>query len=211
MIKPDTKPVEQKWTLKRALRRFLFKIVLEARAKRLARHIMESLDDCSNLIDFGCGDMILTECLHGMTDKEVVGVDTVNSNLTRLPLILYDGNRLPFDDKSIDAALVAFVLHHCSDIEKMLAELKRVTRKKIIVFEEVYQNLLSQKILHCHDFGNRLLSSKMEIPLNFLTHDKWIQTFREHNLSVNKSFRIYQYPPPMMNLTHQIFFELGVD
>jgi len=208
MIKPASEPIEQKWTLKRRLRRFLFKVVLQSRAKRLTRHIMDSLEDCSNLIDFGCGDMILTECIDSMTDKEVVGVDTVNSNLSKLPLILYDGNRLPFDDKSIDAALVAFVLHHCSDISKMLAELKRVTKKKIIVLEEVYKNFLTQKILHYHDFGNRLLSSKMEIPLNFLTHDAWIETFREQNLSVNKSFRIYQYP--MMNLTHQIYFELGV-
>ncbi len=208
MIKLAIEPVEQKWTLKRRLRRFLFKIVLEARAKRLTRHIMDSLEDCSNLIDLGCGDMILTECIDSMTDKEVLGVDTVNSNLTKLPLIIYDGSRLPFDDKSIDAALVAFVLHHCDDIQKMLSELKRVTKKKIIVLEEVYKNFVTQKILHCHDFGNRLLSSKMEIPLNFLTHDAWMKTFRELNLQVNKSFRIYQYP--MMNLTHQIFFELGV-
>jgi ubiquinone/menaquinone biosynthesis C-methylase UbiE len=179
------------------------------RARRLTRHIVASTKDCTSLLDFGCGDMILTEFVHHYSDIDVTGIDTIDSNLSRLPVTLYDGDRIPYSDKSFDATMVAYVLHHCSDISAVLGEIKRVTKRKILVFEEVYINNVSRHILQIHDFGNRFLSSKMNIPCNFLRIDQWYDTFANLGLKVEKCTRIYQYP--MLNLTHQILFELTIE
>lgn len=194
--------------MKIKLRRFFFKMLLRMRARRLTQYIVDSTKDCTSLLDLGCGDMILTEFIHHHSDMNVTGIDTIDSNLSRLPLTLYDGDRIPFSDKSFDATMVAYVLHHCSDISAVLDEIKRVTNRKILVFEEVYNHNVSRHILRMHDFGNRFLSSKMNIPCNFLRIDQWYDTFANLGLKVEKTTRIYQYP--MLNLTHQILFELTI-
>lgn len=199
----------KKSSIKKSIRKMCIVPVLKARAKRIGPLIINSTQNCSSILDLGCGDMILTDFLNIKSDKKVVGIDTLDSNLSDLPLLLYDGTKLPFEDKSFDASLVAFVLHHCQNISGILEELKRVTKKKIIILEEVYRNILSQKLLHLHDFGNILLSSKMDIPLNFLTLEAWKETFGKLDLIISNCFRIYQYP--VFNLTQQVFFELNIE
>jgi ubiquinone/menaquinone biosynthesis C-methylase UbiE len=183
-------------------------MLLRIRARRLTRHIVDSTKNCTSLLDLGCGDMILTEFVHHNSEMNVTGIDTIDSNLSHLPVTLYDGNRIPFLDNTFDATMVAYVLHHCSDISAVLREIKRVTNRKILVFEEIYDHRVSRHILQMHDFGNWLLSSKMKIPCNFLRIEQWYDTFADLGLKVEKCTRIYQYP--MLNLTHQVLFELTI-
>lgn len=174
----------------------------------MTQHIIDSTTGCTSLLDLGCGDMILTEHIHKRSDLAVTGIDTVNSNLSHLPLTIYNGDTIPFPDKSFDATMVAYVLHHCIDIPSVLREMKRVTSKKLIIFEEVYRSDASRRVLQLHDLGNRLLSSKMNIPCNFMKIEQWYDLFTKHGLNVEKCTRIHQYP--MLNLTHQVLFEIIV-
>jgi SAM-dependent methyltransferase len=198
-----------RFSFRKLFRRLCFAPVLKIRAGRLGPRILEAASDCSSILDFGCGDMILTEYLKKKEPhKKVVGIDTLDTNLSHLPLYIYDGTRIPFDDNAFDAIFVGFVLHHCQNINGILEEIKRVAAKRVIILEEVYESKISRKVLHCHDFGNRLLSWKMEIPLNFKTLDDWVETFRRLELSLENTCRIYQYP--CFNLTHQILFDLSL-
>ena len=135
-------------------------------------------------------------------------MDTIDTNLSRLPVVLYDGDKIPFSDKSFDATMVAYVLHHCADIPSVLREMKRVTSRKLIIFEEIYSRSLSRRLLHLHDFGNRFLSSKMNIPCNFMKIEQWLDQFAALGLRVDRCTRIHQYP--ILNLTHQVLFELTI-
>lgn len=195
-------------SLKKTVRRFFFKALLQHRAHRLTPRILNALSGCTTLLDLGCGDMILTESLHQQSDIQLTAVDTVDTNLSHLPVFLYNGNTIPFPDNTFDATMVAYVLHHCSDITAVLREIKRVTSKRIIIMEEVYKGRVAEKILHLHDSGNRFLSTKMKIPCNFMKIEQWHEAFVALNLTVRTSERIYQYPT--MNVTHQVFFELDV-
>lgn len=183
-------------------------MLLNTRAHRLSGHIINSTKECTSLLDLGCGDMILTEFLHQHSGLKVTGIDTVDSNLSRLPLYLYDGDQIPFADNTFDASMVAYVLHHCHDIPAVLSEMKRVTKKKVVIFEEIYDHGLAKYILNMHDFGNRFLSTKMNIPCNFMKIGQWYDLFAKMGLNVDTCTRVYQYP--MLNLTHQVLFELSV-
>jgi len=152
--------------------------------------------------------MILTDFLQRNSSITITPLDTVDSNLSHLPLTIYDGSHIPFADKSFDATLVSFVLHHCNDIPSVLEEIVRVTKHKVIILEEIYGGPVSKMLLYMHDHGNRFLSSKMDIPLNFLSIAKWTETFYGMNLEVIQNKRIFQYP--FLNLTHQVMFELQV-
>jgi SAM-dependent methyltransferase len=49
----------------------------------------------------------------------------------------YDGHHIPFEDNYFHTTLVMFVLHHVPHQLELLQEIKRVTRHKIIVIEDI--------------------------------------------------------------------------
>jgi len=180
--------------------------MLKSRAKQLSPCILQALGNSASVLDFGCGDMILTEHLCRHSELAITALDTVDSNLSRLSLTLYSGTTIPFDTAAFDAAIAVFVLHHCTEVEPILTEIKRVTAKKIVILEEIYNGFYAKKLLQLHDFGNKFLSSKMNIPLNFLKIEEWHALFNKIDLKLVNCTRIYQYR--RLNLTHQMMFEL---
>lgn len=56
-------------------------------------------------------------------------------------VVLYDGAHMPFEDRVFDAAIAMYVLHHTSDPARVLGEMKRVSRKRIVLVEELYRHL----------------------------------------------------------------------
>jgi ubiquinone/menaquinone biosynthesis C-methylase UbiE len=92
-------------------------------------------EDTSSVIDIGCGNGYL---LKSIKDKfpniELNGFDIKNEN--NLPGVIYTkGNieKLPFADKSFDVVTCSHVLEHIVNIEKAISELKRITRRQLII------------------------------------------------------------------------------
>ena len=189
------------------LQKLFYGPILKLRAERLGKYIIKSTDNCSSLLDYGCGNMVLTRHLTKNTNMNIVGIDMVDNNLTDLPLLNYEGGKLPFEDNSFDASLAVFVLHHCLDVAASLKELIRVTRKKIIIIEEVYTNFFEKFILYSHDWiGNHLESWTVNIPLNFLPFSQWKEVFKHNDLVINDIKKVYQFP--FFNITNQVYFEV---
>jgi SAM-dependent methyltransferase len=72
-----------------------------------------------------------------MTSLEVSAPD---HPVDRDHLVLYDGEHMPFRDGAFDASLAMYVLHHTPDPATVLAEMKRVSRKRVILVEELYRH-----------------------------------------------------------------------
>jgi len=194
--------------LRIGLQRLFYGPILKDRAHRLGKHIIKSTENCNSLLDYGCGNMILAKHLDKHTDMKITGVDMVNNNLSKLPMVIYDGGKLPFEDNSFDVTLAVFVLHHCMDTVASLKELIRVAKKKIIIIEEIYNNKFEKFLLFSHDWiGNHLESWDVNIPLNFMPLNKWKKVFEEHNLIINDIKKVHQFP--CFNLTNQVYFELS--
>lgn len=67
---------------------------------------------------------------------DVTGVDLVNRNQTDVRLVVADGGKLPFPDRSFDFILLSYVLHHVADPRPVLSECRRVCRGRVIVVED---------------------------------------------------------------------------
>ena len=103
------------------------------------------LDSADRILDVGAGNCILCRelCRRGY---DVVPVDLKNlSFVDEVVPVVYDGAAFPFGKDSFDVALLITVLHHAPDPDAVLEEVRRVT-KRIIVIEEIYEHF-SKSIL----------------------------------------------------------------
>lgn len=110
----------------------------QPRVKYLLAQIGSYVQDAQALLDIGCGTGYVTEALIRI-GKQATAVDIRDNSLTpAVRPIVYDGVRLPFGDKSFDAALLITVLHHTPDPVHILREAKRVA-DQIIIVEDIYE------------------------------------------------------------------------
>ncbi len=111
--------------------------IYEHRARWTLRRLRAHIKRTDHVLDIGAGDCRVDELLQRKVGCQVTPVDVEDFNTTSLPLTMFDGTRLPFKDDSFDVSLVIFVLHHAQDPRAVLAEARRVTRRHVIVFEDV--------------------------------------------------------------------------
>lgn len=151
-----------------------------------------------SILDIGSGPGILADLIRKRTRKNLVLVDVVNFNKSPLPFLLYNGKRLPFNNKMFDTVLLIVVLHHCDDPLAVLKEAIRVSRKRIIIIESVYLNERGKEINKFFDwFTNRIiLKREINLPFNYHSPKEWEETFKQNNLDIklNKDLGWTQQP-----------------
>ena len=145
------------------------KKIFKKRATRLANFILPYLNENEKILDFGCGTLTVAEEIAKTKKVQIEGVDVIDFNLTDLPLSIYDGKKTDFEDKTFDTAYATFVLHHVDNVEALFAEILRITKKRIILIEDTYENQLELFWIKFLDYiENRVGSLKMNIPFKSL-------------------------------------------
>jgi SAM-dependent methyltransferase len=133
------------------------------------------------VIDVGSGDGYLGAVLQTFRpETRVVGVETQRRELTRpgFEPVLYDGRRLPFNDRTFDVAIVTNVLHHADDQLAVLTEACRVTRKRVIVKDHLARHRLDRWKLAALDIaGNRRFGA--DTRGDYLDHIQWSAMFEQ--------------------------------
>ncbi len=131
-------------------RRFLDFIVreyasadLEKRAEFFTGCFEKDLPPKSTILDIGGGWGFYHKPLQDRGHAHAV-IDVVNPGFQKCPVTVYDGDRIPFSDKSFDVSLLITVLHHIPDPEHVILEAKRVTRKRLIVVEDLFHHPLGK-------------------------------------------------------------------
>ena len=97
------------------------------------------LEPGASVLDIGCGEGYVLDELVARGVTGVQGVDIVDIRRNKdYPFRLYDGETLPFPDRSFDLVVLSFVLHHVPNERKLvlLEEALRVSRGKIVVVED---------------------------------------------------------------------------
>ncbi len=163
---------------------------LDKRAEKFIQDFEEVLTPRSQILDIGAGPGVYYEPLT-KRGHEAVLLDVQKYKTCPYPVTYFNGSQIPFADKSFDTSLLITVLHHTPNPEAILKEAKRVTRKNIIVIEDIYTRpggkakcVIRDAVLNFEFVGH---------PMNFKSYEGWKNTFRNQGLSVVKEKDFYSY------------------
>src|SRR5258708_4583485 len=86
------------------------------------------------ILDVGCGDGLISATLQAARpDLTVCGIDVLRRDSTHIPVEMFDGRRIPYDDDSFDIVLFSDVLHHTDDPTVLLCEARRVATCGVLI------------------------------------------------------------------------------
>ena len=145
------------------------------------------------VLDVGCGaGWVLGEL---SSEHEVMGLDIVD--IREAPLknfALYEGTKLPCADRSYDVVLLNFVLHHLpnDDKLKLLAEARRIARRRLFVFEDTPRTPIDWLAawLHGRKYRRQIGSSA---DFGFYNKRRWEEIFRAEGLEVTRSASLSRF------------------
>jgi len=139
--------------------------------------------DSGRVLSIGSGQGKIERLLKRNLGVDIQGVEVTKYREQGIRTRLFDGKSLPFRDKSFDTTLFIYMLHHTENIEELISEAKRVTRKSIIILDHTYTNSFSRLMLKAYDyFAN--VPYRMPVPFNFLKIREWKTLFEKLNLGI---------------------------
>ena len=100
---------------------------------RIGAQLVTALGDARKVLNVGAGTGS-----YEPTDRHVVAVEPAAAMRARRdpalpPAIDATAEALPFDDDSFEAALAVFTIHHWPDLDRGLAEVRRVTSGPVVI------------------------------------------------------------------------------
>jgi SAM-dependent methyltransferase len=145
------------------------------------------IDEQSRLLDIGAGfcdiDKLLIDSGH-----DVMALDVRDLSLNEIVPAIYDGETIPFPNRSFDVALLLTVLHHTSNPAKVISEAARVA-KVLIIIEDIYRSSVSKyvtfgvdSLLNLQFFGH---------PHNNKMHEEWLDLFASMGLCLVATRRFH--------------------
>ena len=154
------------------------RFVHSRRASVLAAHFAELIGQGHSVLDVGCGDGLIDRLiLDRRADLQICGVDPLLRPDARIRVMPFDGQRLPFPDRSWDTVLFCDVLHHTERPVDLLREAVRVVRYSVVVKDHCVKGVLARATLRFMDVvGN--LPHGVPLTYNYLTAEQWQDAWR---------------------------------
>lgn len=172
-------------------------LVFTRRVEVLASWFAQLAPKDASILDVGCGDGLLSAVLRSKRrDLTLRGIDVLPRNHTHIPVEMFDGVRIPFEDDSFDAVLFSDVLHHIDDPSVLLREARRVARRCVLIKDHFREGWAAYQRLRFMDWvGNARYG--VALPYNYWSENQWQRAWREIGLEPEESVtNLGLYPPP---------------
>ena len=171
----------------------IFSKIYERAAKRMCQGCRDFIQKDSKILDLGCGPGIVGKTFQEFFQADLLGVDIKDRRIYSIPFKLIDGKNLPFSENSFDVVLINYVLHHSQDPVALLSEAKRVTRDKIIIYEDLAEGCLSKLVCWLHGISfDKLFGNPTKTSFN--SEKGWEKIFKELGLNVIFKERRHTFP-----------------
>lgn len=169
-----------------------------SRSWKLVPFFEDSLRGATEVLNLGSGDGYLTEYLEKRPgygpSLRITDVDVADHSTTGRHPLIFDGETLPFPDGHFDVTLCMYVLHHTPNPDRVIAEIRRVTRCAAIVTEDLSETWLDQALCFYHAvrFDHWNTRSRR---FGFRTHAGWTEAFAAQGLRLTSSVRLPRFGP----------------
>lgn len=153
------------------------------RVRTLSEQLAPLVPERAAVIDVGCGDGRISSLIQQRRpDISVEGIDVLIRPQTFIPVKPFDGERLPYPDKSADAVLFVDVLHHTADPSALLLEAARVAKRCVLLKDHTLTGPLAGPTLRFMDWvGNA--RHGVALPYNYWPEPRWREAFTAAGLS----------------------------
>jgi SAM-dependent methyltransferase len=167
------------------------------RVRVLAKVLAEQIPQGAAVLDIGCGDgTIAALIVQARPDISMQGVEVLPRADCQIPCSSFDGNTLPFGERSFDVAMLVDVLHHTSDVSVLLREAARLSRQIVLLKDHLSENAFDHATLRFMDWvGNR--PHGVTLTYNYQSRAQWDAHFAAAGLrAASLAANIPLYPVP---------------
>lgn len=157
------------------------------RAEAIVRLIIPWLKDQNGkVLDFGCGLGHVGFLISQQTGRSVEYYDVRKYPYPPegVEIKVFDGKKLPCDDDEFDTTLIAFVLHHTPNPEAALKEAARVSKRYILICEDLMRSKNEMIVEAVKDTIVNLFLPHMT--LQYRIEKDWEKMFEEMGLMSEK-------------------------
>jgi len=173
--------------------------------KRLAEYVVPLCDNNSSILDVGCDDgSVAKMVMESNSSLKIVGIDIQSNRLSKIPRRVYDGKTIPYPDDSFDIVMVLDVLHHTKNIPLLLKEIKRVSRKHIIIKDHMTYGFLSRYLISFADYVSNIPYG-IKCAFNFPSFQRWNSYFSQLDLKIVHRSRNLNFGFGINERYHPIF------
>lgn len=171
------------------------------RVRVLLAHLAPLLPENGRVLDVGAGDGHVARALmDARPDVVIEGIDPLVRPDTQIPVTEFDGQHVPFGDRSFDAVLFVDVLHHANHGMGLLREARRVAREAVIIKDHRRDGFLAAPMLRFMDaVGNR--RHGVALPYTYWSSGEWQRNFAEAGLEPEIEIRrlgLYPFPASLL-------------
>jgi ubiquinone/menaquinone biosynthesis C-methylase UbiE len=171
----------------------IFAKIYERAAQKMCLDCQGFIQKGSKILDLGCGSGIIGMTFQDFFQAEVIGVDIKDNRIFPISFKIINGKSLPFPENSFDVVLINYVLHHSGDPTLLLKEAKRVTRGKIIVYEDLPEGLLSGIFCKIHGISfDKIFKNPNQT--SFKSEREWEEIFKKIGLNIIFKRRKSNFP-----------------
>lgn len=150
------------------------------------------------VLDVGCGTGQFGKAMQDFFDVEVFGIDVVDYKKTPIKITLYDGQIIPYPDHYFDLVVLAYMLHHVRRQKNIIHEALRVSKSRVVIFEDVYYSPWQWLFVIWNDFYTNILFGMVRVfkkqansgilsipmPLTFRSEQGWKKLFADYPVNV---------------------------
>ncbi len=173
------------------------RLVFDRRVRVLIESLGALIPVGSHMLDVGTGDGQIAKGIAAeQPNVHVEGIDVMLRPTTAIPVTLFDGEKIPMDDNSVDVVSFVDVLHHTNDPQVLISEAARVARKAVVIKDHLSENALDHVTLRAMDWvGNA--PHGVVLPYNYASRAQWNDWFATACLAqdvFNTDVPLYPFP-----------------
>ena len=137
-------------------------------------------------LKIGNGLGYLSELIRPFTENlTIIDIETSPKTINKGSVQIYSGFPIPFPDKSFETTVVIFSLHHIPNSRIYFEEILRVTKRRIVIVEETYNNIFQKFHLFYRDWAvNRGAGQLVKLYWNsYFSRKALDKLIEDHNLT----------------------------